>query len=120
MKMLKIFSAIVALSMLLSSFTIEAALTTENEAMEGYGNYPESTVIDVHNSQTFRPTEFSKFKFAVKTNDTGTVKNYFTLLDRDAEGNYHGDEGCKAIFGHLGGALKEVADKGGVENTGGS
>ena len=78
----------VAASLLISSLSVEAALTTPQEAMDGYGHYPQSVEIDVHNSQTFTPTKFEDFKFSVKTTDTGTVRNYFTLLDRDEEGNY--------------------------------
>ena len=76
------------ISMVMPSFAVKAALTTEQEAMEGYGNYPESVLIDVHNSQSFTPTSFGDFKFSIKSNDTGIVRNYFTLLDRDEDGNY--------------------------------
>jgi hypothetical protein len=84
----KVLCLFVVVSTILSSSVVDAALTTPTEAMEGYGIYPQSELIDVQTSQNFTPTNFETFRFSVKTSDTGTVRNYFTLLDRDAEGNY--------------------------------
>ena len=91
MKMRKLMSFLLAMAMMCVSAPANAALTTAEEAMEGYGNYPESVAIDsLSNSQSLgTATAYDSFKFSIKTSDTGNnLKNRFTVLDRDAEGNY--------------------------------
>ena len=90
MKGKKIVSFLIAMIMLIASVPTSAALTTPQEAMQGYGNYPESVAIDsLSNAQGIgTATDYDSFKFSLKTSDTGNVRNRFTVLDRDAEGNY--------------------------------
>ena len=91
MKGKTLVSSLIAMIMLIASVPTSAALTTPQEAMQGYGNYPQSVAIDsLSNSQSLgTATAYDSFKFSVKTSDTGNnLKNRFTVLDRDAEGNY--------------------------------